>query len=242
MSEYPSNISPSSKHHKARVSPGFFMSQNILKNILQIGVDLLFPPRCGGCGRVDTFWCDSCQDKLNQISYPERVRPLPPLADIASTALHMGIIREAVQALKYENAQPVAIPLGERLAHQLSIQNWIFDIVVPVPLHTSRLAERGYNQSQLLGEQVAKHMAIPCSPAALHRERHTQSQVTMSAAARLTNVQNAFSADFNLIQSRTILLIDDVYTTGATLRACAEALLANGAAAVYGLTVTVAHI
>lgn len=242
MPDYPTQSSTSNIHTEARVSPGLLTPRNVVKKLVEISVDLLFPPRCAGCGRIDTFWCAECQNKLDQIPYPEQVRPLPPLTGITSTAPHMGVIREAVQGLKYENAHSVAIPLGERLTLHLAAQNWTVDILVPVPLHTSRLAERGYNQSQLLGEQVAKHMAIPCSPAALHRERHTQSQVTMSAAARLTNVQNAFSADPNLVKNRVILVIDDVYTTGATLSACAEALLASGAVAVYGLTVTVARI
>jgi len=238
----PENTSMSSAITEAQAKLGLFAPLNLFKNLAQLSIDLLFPPRCAGCGRIDTFWCDSCQNKLDQIPYPEKVRPLPPLTDITATAPHIGVIREAVQGLKYENARSVAIPLGERLANQLAAQNWMVDMLVPVPLHTSRLRERGYNQSQLLGEQVAKHMAIPCSPAALQRDKHTQSQVTMSADARLTNVKNAFSANPNLVKNRVVLVIDDVYTTGATLSACAEALLASGAAAVYGLTVTVARI
>lgn len=242
MPDYPSKTSLSTTDNEARVTPGLFTPRNLLNNLYQIALDWIYPAQCGGCGRIDTFWCDDCQEKLNQIPYPDHVRHLPILAGIASTAPHIGVIREAVQALKYGGSQPVAIPLGERLIHHLRNQNWKIDILIPVPLHTSRLEERGYNQSQLLGEQVAKHMAIPCSPAALRRDKHSQSQVMMTAAERLTNVQNAFSADSSLVQNRVILLIDDVYTTGATLSACAEALLANGAVAVYGLTVTVARI
>jgi ComF family protein len=115
-------------------------------------------------------------------------------------------------------------------------------MIVPVPLHTSRLRERGYNQSQLLGEHVAALTGIGCIPAALQRIRATQSQVTMTAQERLTNVRDAFTANPSSAAGRTILLIDDVYTTGATLSACAEALLLVGALAVYGLTVTAARI
>lgn len=170
------------------------------------------------------------------------VTAIPPLAGAATTAEHSGILREMVQALKYENARPVARPLGERLAACLEAQDWMIDIIVPVPLHTSRLRERGYNQSQLLGEHVADRTGIECIPAALRRIRSTQSQVTITAQERLTNVRDAFTADPSPTAGRTILLIDDVYTTGATLNACAEALVLVGAAAVYGLTVTAARI
>ena len=104
------------------------------------------------------------------------------------------------------------------------------------------LKERGYNQAQLLAEVVAGHMRLPCVSSALQRERHTQSQVTMTAAERLTNVQGAFSADPAQVADQIVLIIDDVYTTGATLNACGEALLSSGAKAVYGLTVTAASI
>lgn len=191
---------------------------------------------------MDSAWCPTCQHDLDTLPYP--VQPIihPPLVAIAATAQHRGVIREAVQALKYNNARRVAAPLGSRMAQHLAAQPWTIDMIIPVPLHTTRLAERGYNQSQLLGEQVARDMALPCVPSALHRDRSTHSQVTVSAAERLVNVKNAFSAAPDLVNNRTILIIDDVFTTGATLSACAEALLAAGAVAVYGLTVTAARL
>lgn len=227
---------------QAQASPGLFAPKRLFQNWLNFSLDLLFPPRCAGCGRVDAHWCDQCQDDLDLIPYPRHITPIDPLTAVATTAHHRGVIREAVQALKYSNSRKVAEPLGERLAYQLAAQNWTIDILIPVPLHTARLAERGYNQAQLLGEEVTKKMLIPCVPNALRRERSTQSQVTVSAAERRVNVQKAFTADPDLVSNRIVLLIDDVYTTGATMSACAEALLASGAQAVFGLTATAAHI
>ena len=111
-----------------------------------------------------------------------------------------------------------------------------------MPLHTTRLKERGYNQSELLAQNVALNMGIPCRPEALQRIRQTQSQVTMTAAERVTNMQDAFSANCSLSTGKQVLLIDDVYTTGSTMSACATALLTCGVQAVYGLTVTAARI
>jgi ComF family protein len=227
---------------EARVWPGLFTPRSLVQKWLSTGLDLLFPPRCAGCGKIDSFWCETCQSDLEALPYPLRVKSLPLFSGIASTALHAGKIREAVQALKYDNARAVAQPLGERLSHHLSHQNWTFDMIVPVPLHTTRLRERGYNQSGLLAEVVAVRIGVPCVPEALRRERHTQSQVTMSAVERLTNVEHAFLANPSLAAHHRVLVIDDVFTTGATLTACAEALLSVGVDAVYGLTVTAAQL
>jgi competence protein ComFC len=234
------NQSPT--HSEARVSPGLLAPKRLLQQFLNFSLDLLFPPRCVGCGRVDAVWCDTCQDKLDQTAFPSQVRPLAPLVGITSTAEHTGIIREAVQGLKYGSAKIVAEPLGERLVRQLQAQAWTVDVIVPVPLHATRLAERGYNQAQLLAEQIADALSLPCFPNAVERQRNTQSQVTLSAAERKTNLEDAFLANSQVLSNQRVLLIDDVYTTGATLSACAQAVQQAGALAVYGLTVTVARL
>jgi ComF family protein len=161
---------------------------------------------------------------------------------MAATAVHEGKIREAVQALKYENSRRIAVSLGERLQIQLTRQSWDIDLIVPVPLHPKRLAERGYNQAELLSEQLAYRTDIAMSPHALERVRYSQSQVTMNAEQRLMNVRDAFRASTATISEKNILVIDDVLTTGATLSGCAEALIAAGATLVYGLTVTAARV
>ena len=227
---------------EAQISSGLLAPKRLLRQLLDVSVDLLFPPRCAGCGRVDSMWCEHCQDALDATFFPPRVAPLLPFEGIASTAVHQGVIREAVQGLKYGNAPVLAVSLGERLVKQLSNMNWSVDVIVPVPLHSTRLAERGYNQAQLLSEQVAEATHIPCSPNAVHRQRNTQSQVTLNASERQTNMADAFQANSPFVTNQRILIIDDVYTTGATLSACGQAILQAGAQTVYGLTVTVARL
>lgn len=239
----PGNILHESQSlEEARVLPGLFSPRRLAQYVYEVSVDLLFPPRCAGCGRVDWVWCENCQEKLDEVVFPSRVQPLSPLAGIAATGVHEGIIREAVQGLKYGQAKAVAQPLGERLTTQYVRQNWTIDIIVPVPLHMSRLAERGYNQAQLLSEVLTKEAALPCAPEAVSRQRNTQSQVTLNAMERQTNLLDAFQANPQIVSTKHVLLIDDVYTTGATLSACAQAILEAGAQAVYGLTVTVARL
>jgi ComF family protein len=113
---------------------------------------------------------------------------------------------------------------------------WNVDAVVPIPLGKSRQAERGYNQVALLGLPLALSLDLPYRPAGLTRIKDTRSQVGLPASERLANVQHAFQAHQDLVQDQTILLLDDVTTTGATLESATQALLQAGAHEVYALT------
>jgi ComF family protein len=232
----------STLQQEAQATPGLLAPKQLYRVVLKAGIDLIFPPRCVGCERVDSMWCERCAEELAQTYYPQFVRPLPPFSGIISTAEHDGVIREAVQGLTYGNARIFASILGARMIHQLRVQNWTIDTIIPVPLHNSRLTERGYNQAQLLAEYVSQETDVPCLPSAVTRQRNTQSQVTLSADERRKNVQDAFHAEPQSLLHKKVLIIDDVYTTGATLSACADAILQAGAQAVYGLTVTVARL
>ena len=110
--------------------------------------------------------------------------------------------------------------------------------MVPVPLARGRRRERGFNQSELIAERLAEALELPLVTAALERVRETRPQVGRSAAERRENVRGAFACpDGGLVADRRVIVIDDVATTGATLRACAEPLKAAGAARVFGLVV-----
>ena len=110
------------------------------------------------------------------------------------------------------------------------------DGIVPVPLHEERLAERGYNQSLLLANCFAKDTDIPVLGKALARVRSTPSQVGLQARDRVANVKDAFRAVPDFVLGKTLLLLDDVSTTGSTMSECAAALRTAGAGGVYGLT------
>jgi competence protein ComFC len=232
------NGSTKSDFQEARAVPGLLASQSLMRRWLRAGIQLVFPPRCAGCGRVDEFWCARCQVEIDAIPLATHVEPCSPLVAVAFTGTHTGKLQEAQWALKYDNMPEIAEPLGQRLAERFLMLNWTIDMIVPVPMHAARLRERGYNQAQLLGEYAARQLTIPCIAEAIRRLRQTQSQVTLNAQERLANMQDAFEANPQLVTDQTILLIDDVYTTGATLAACAQAALDAGATAVYGLTVT----
>jgi ComF family protein len=214
-----------------------------LRAFYELALDLLFPPRCACCGRVDAVLCAACAEELSRADLIV-LPPMPPIHSGAATGRHTGKLRRAVHALKYESdrstAERLALPLAQRMAAVLAQMKWTIDIVVPVPLHISRLRERGYNQSMLLGVHVAHQFDLPIVPDALTRLRSTDSQVGRSSAERARALKNAFAAQPHCVDGKIILLIDDVCTTGTTLRECAQAALNAGARRVSCLTLACA--
>jgi competence protein ComFC len=200
-------------------------------------LDWIFPPRCVNCGRVDAWWCSSCVTELSSLPLNPAAYPLEYFAATLSTGPHTGLLQNAVQALKYYGLTDLAPVLGARLAAVYPLLNMPIDLIVPVPLFNVRLMERGYNQSQILCAALAEQIGIPTSDA-LTRERDTGSQVGLNREERLSNVESAFKADAAQVAGKQLLIVDDVRTTGATLKACAQAALSAGAGAVYALTLS----
>ncbi len=216
------------------------------------GLDWLYPPVCGGCGRLGFRWCPVCQNHVKPIPDPfcdicglpqnesgiclTCRKSQPPYKVLRSWLIFEGPIRNALHQLKYQNN----LALGEALAKPISEFMrglcWPIDMVVPVPLGKQRLQERGYNQIGLVARPLAALNDLRYSPLALTRVLETESQVGLSVAKRLKNVRGAFRGNAQMVEGRTVLLMDDIATTGATLTACAEALLQNGAQAVFALT------
>ncbi len=203
------------------------------RRAITVGLDLLFPPYCVSCQRVGSLLCEHCRSTIT--AAPDRV--VPGLDGVTVRANFEGAVRDAIHALKYNRQTRVAEPLGELLAEMLQAADLPVGMVIPVPLHAARLRERGYNQAALLGVQVARQMGWAFVPDALNRVRETDSQVNLNARQRLANVDGAFAADPEYVAGRSILLVDDVLTTGATLVACADALRSSGAVRVYGAAV-----
>ncbi len=147
-----------------------------------------------------------------------------------------NVLARVVQHLKYHGARELAAPLAELLSAHYPFASDA--VIVPVPLHRSRLRARGYNQALLLARGLARRRGLLLMPHALERTRATAEHATLGAAARSANVRGAFRVRpaIDLAGAR-VVLVDDVFTTGATAGACAEALQAAGAGAVYVYTV-----
>jgi len=116
------------------------------------------------------------------------------------------------------------------------MENWQFDAVAAIPLNKDRFKERGYNQAEVLARPLANLLKVPIISASIVRVKKTQSQVGLSLPQRKSNVENAFLADHQIVNSKKVLIVDDVATTGSTIDACSQSLLDAGAKSVFGLT------
>lgn len=216
-------------------------------------LDALFPPCCGGCGKLGTRWCATCQARLQSPREPLCYvcgQPLkegrlclscadhpPAFRLLRSWAIFQDPIRPALHRLKYRRDLGLGEALAVPFARFVCSLNWPVEVIVPVPLSHRRYRERGYNQVALFAYPLAMHLQLPYHGRALQRVRETRSQVGLSAVERRANVHQAFVAEPRWVDGRAVLLVDDVATTGATLSACAEALQAAGAKTVYAVTI-----
>lgn len=154
-----------------------------------------------------------------------------------SWAVFDSPIQNGLHTIKYRGN----VPLGEALARQMvefvNSLHWDVDVLIPVPLGKKRLQERGYNQVALVAEPLAYQTGLQYIPGALWKARETRSQVGLNVSQRHQNVHGAYQADPRRVGSKSILLMDDVATTGSTISSCTEALLSAGASRVYAITI-----
>jgi ComF family protein len=201
-------------------------------------LDLVFPPVCVGCNRVGVLLCTECISGFSA-SIPETGdNPLvSPLLGLTALGTFSGALQKAVHALKYEGITTLAEPLGQLIAHQIKQKQWPRSVIVPVPLHENRRAARGYNQSALLGQVIASQLGWDYRDL-LIRARETQSQVGLDHRGRQENVRKAFAAcDVTGLAASHVILVDDVYTTGATIRECAMTLMDAGVKSIRAVVV-----
>lgn len=213
-------------------------------------LDLVYPPRCGGCGEAGSgWWCTACDQRLTRYDAAASLHHLPlasasgqpadPPAHtlrVISAALFAPPLREAIHAFKYEGVPQLAVAFGQHMAAAWRASGLSADAIVPTPLHSTRQRKRGFNQSERLAQQVAALTNMALIADGLRRARRTEQQAHLSASERKANVAGAFIARPDRVQGLSILVVDDVLTTGATLAECAAALYAAGARQVTALT------
>jgi ComF family protein len=146
-------------------------------------------------------------------------------------------VRKALHQLKYGRNVALGEFFSILLSRLLVDTEWKIDVITPIPLGRVRQKERGYNQASLLARPLAHMLGICYQPKIVSRTRETQSQVELNFLDRKKNVAGAFVADGLLAAGKTVLIIDDILTSGSTINSCAEALLLAGSKEVYGMTV-----
>jgi ComF family protein len=201
-------------------------------------LNLLFPAKCVACQSAGSWLCHTCFDQIAffEPPWPPFLDEIWPLHGLRSAAHLTGPLRKAIHSFKYEGLRALAGPLGEILYDCWDAEPWPVEAIVPVPLHPQRQRERGYNQSALLSHELARHTGIVVVEGTLLRIHPTPPQVGLNAAERALNVRDAFTCCNQDVRGQRVLIVDDVLTTGATLRSCAKALLEGKAEGVWGLT------
>jgi len=224
-----------------------------VRRLYRLLLDLVLPPCCVVCGKVEIWLCDGCAEQISFADRPvcprcgdawegpglcPRCRTSPlRAAPITSVFLFQDAIRDAIHVLKYRGGVQVVDPLSRRMAEAWRCWGLSSDLLVPVPLFSDREARRGYNQSILLARALSTRVEVPIDETILFRTRATASQTHLGRQERWDNVRDAFAcSDARDLSGLRITLLDDVATTGATLDACAVALIAQGARAVSAFT------
>jgi len=233
-----------------------------MQHALRQAGDLVYPPVCLSCSvRTGSHggMCADCWSRLRPVEKPwcdvlgtpfsfdlgeailsaEAIADPPPFSKARSAVLYDDLAKAMVHRLKYKDRTDLAMTMARWMARAGSELLSETQAIVPVPLHRRRLVTRHYNQSAELSRALARHAGLPHLPASLFRRKATRQQVGLGARARIENVNGAFVVPENKcagIEGKVILLIDDVYTTGATVKSASKALLKAGAGDVLVLT------
>ncbi|MEA3328186.1 MAG: ComF family protein [Candidatus Omnitrophota bacterium] len=205
--------------------------------------NLIYPLYCQVCkSKLDPantrYLCENCWSKI------KKSRAVPASGhnyffhSLWSIGRYQGVLKDCIRLFKYNKKSFMAKPLGELMNNFIAghLDRRAIGLIVPVPLHSSKLRERGFNQSLELAVQISKRSSLPLSSSSLYRKRPTISQTELSKQERLINVKAAFAVKNSLVLKKQVLLVDDVFTSGATANECSKTLLEAGACAVSVLT------
>ncbi len=222
-------------------------------------LDLVYPPFCLVCKEPDqSYLCPKCIEQIITLERPFCNKcgiPCDPthyycpecqqrefhFDSACSAGVFDGVLRDAIHALKFSNHIVMAQPLGELMARCFTETRLAgkVDVAVPIPIHRSRLLERGFNQSEELARVLCERVSLPLETRAIVKTKKTKDQVDLPEDRRFANLEGSFFVTSpNAIAGKRVLLIDDVMTTGATLNEAAKTLREAGASAVFGYTLS----
>lgn len=243
-----------------------------LNRTLRPLVEFIYPPMCFVCESLlagsDSRVCPACWSTIEPVTVhdlpyqetrrrlsggasPHEVNAHPPGGeDVDLISLYYfekeGTLQSIIHQLKYGGMWSLGVELGRKLGEELRGRMSVssIDAMIPVPLHATKMRERGYNQSEYIARGIHQVTDIPVSSSLLRRHKYTSSQTQLTVAERMENVGDAFSlnkrgpAD---LEGKTFILVDDVITTGATIKACARVLMEGGGCSVLAVSVAIAE-
>lgn len=225
-------------------------------------VELLFPRRCPVCDRpvdkMGRYICKKCRNKIQYIQSPFCMKCGKSLKDEAmeycedcKNATHLfergralyeyDTVKGAIYRFKYENRKEYAEFFGKELAGKLGKEmlGWKADAIVPVPLHKDKEKQRGYNQATLLAKELGNELNMPVYEKIIYRTKPTTPQKNLNGKERQNNLKNAFKIRQNDVKLKTVIVVDDIYTTGTTMNELAGCLKSAGTEKVYCISLAV---
>lgn len=234
-----------------------------MKVFFQYLPDLLYPKCCPFCGTVMPFMgapvCNNCLSQLKRVSYPQCLRcgktieneDLAYCNDCSKNPKsfvrgfpvfeYTGGVKKAIYDFKYNNQRSFGQVFADCMyaCYKRELEQLGIDGLVPVPIHKKKRRKRGFNQAEILAYHLGNRMNVPVFPKLLRRVINTNPQKELSDKARMKNLKNAFIIGTNKIKLKKVLLVDDIYTTGATIEACTKVLLASGVEEVYYISLAI---
>ncbi len=237
-----------------------------MKKQINFFLDIIFPPKCIFCNEIlspgtEIEICKTCSKKnsviqgsvCNQCGQPIHVSDVQEKCFDCSRSKqyfkqgisiyeYRGKVKKAMVHFKFFGKKRYAVTFGKLMSDKIKqMTNWPeFDIIIYVPLHKTQLRKRGYNQAKLLAKELAQELNVPLRINIIRKDRQASHQRKLNRFQRQMNMRNTFEVDPNVsIEGLTVLLVDDIYTTGATMNECARIMIKAGAKQVYIVTAAI---
>lgn len=222
------------------------MIKELIKKSLSLIINIFFPYRCCVCNKLvsekNICICNGCMLEMplhprNDSSVKERLYGSPIFSSLfyLYSYNHYSHFSKIIKSFKYKGFRNIAKFISSSAIENIDFTALDIDIVVAVPIENKKMIRRGYNQSFEIARLIAKHMGKPCSDNIIQR-RHSKSQTSMTKLGRLENAKSAFYLNKsvkNELSGKTVLLVDDILTTGSTLLSCMDELERSGVSKVF---------
>lgn len=220
-----------------------------IKIVWEAFLDLLYPPFCCNCGKIGTYLCPNCYQTINFIPLPLAIDLEPNyLNSVYVTAHYEGALKKLIKTYKYKSVKDIGRLLSKLIWYSTTLPK--VDLVTYVPINKKKLSKRGFNQTEIIAKQLALLMEVPCIPILTKIGKYNSQASMESKEDRLNNLKGTFiiSKQFskyiknnNIHKIESVLIIDDVITTGTTLNEAARVIKESGIKQVYGFAIAHGH-
>lgn len=210
--------------------------------MLNFVLNLLFPPKCGFCGNINSeYLCKKCEIKLQSLKATKEINKIENQEFTYHVyAFHYKEqVRSKIIDFKFNDKPELSDTFVKLLLNNKKICGFFkkYDIIIPVPMYPKKQIQRGYNQSELIAEKLAKKLSIDCAKDVLCKHKQTKMQSSLDKKSRESNVKDAYKCENKQkINAKRVVVFDDIYTTGSTARECSKVLKQAGAKEVAVLT------